>query len=303
MSKLLQDKSEATDPIYINIQKPQMGLSPTDKAEKHVEELYELSRHCLDTNFAIEIMHQFRPRYAEMYFASTIIDRFSEEVSHEGNTGPDFYLNKLDGWAEVVTPSDGDKENPSSIPSFEDGVVSRRPSDQIILRLAQAFAVKSEKLESYIDRGLIKPDQPNIICISGGAFSESLVIYEVGGFPEIVKTLLPIGDRKLHYNIKSGDVKDVGFQHRDSISKKTNKKESEIDIGFFLKEQHKHISAVIFSSARPDDPIDRVKWGADFHTIHNPLATISLPDDYIKCGKEYLVKVDEAHLTIEVIEH
>ena len=148
LSKLLQKKSEATDPIYKNIQKPLSWLSPADKAERHVEELYSLSQHCLDTKFAVEIMHQFRPRYAEMYFASTIIERFSEEVIHKGDTGPDFYLEKLGGWAEVVTPGDGIKENPSSIPSYIDGVAFSRPSEQIMLRLAHAFSVRNPPINN-----------------------------------------------------------------------------------------------------------------------------------------------------------
>ena len=303
MSKLLQENPKATDPIYIKIQKPLSGLSPNNKAEKHVEELYQLSRHCLDSNFAVEIMHQFRPRYAEMYFASAIIERFLEKVSHEGNAGPDFYLNKLDGWAEVVTPNDGAKENPSSIPGFKDKIVSERPSDQIILRLAQAFTDKSKKLKSYIDRGLISSNQPGIICISGGAFSENLVIYKVGDFPEIVKTLLPIGNRQFRFNLTSNDIEDIGFQYRDSISKKARKKELDIDVGFFLQKEHEHISAVIFSSARPDYPIERPKWGSDFHTIHNPLAVCPLPQGYINCGLEYLVEFDQTHCCIETVEH
>jgi len=300
---LFAKNDQATDPMYNNIQEPLFWQDPPTLSRTHVEELYELTKPYLDKNFHVEIMHAFRARYSEMYFAATFIEKFSEVLGVEADAGADFYLSKLGGWAEVVTPTDGDPANENSVPKTIYGEVANRPSREIILRFAQSFVTKSLKFKSDIETGVVGLKSPLVMCIQGGALSESLVLYAKGGYPEIVKTLLPIGDLVVDFNVRTKEVSSCRYKYRDSIPKSTKLNKTDIDVGFFLKAEHSHISAVIFSSARPDDPMSRENWGSDFHTIHNPLADHPLEPNYITCGREYKVTLLEHEIKIETIKH
>lgn len=296
--KLLDPYAIAPDIRYINIQKLLPWNDPPDLANRHVEELYSVTSDILDSNFTEKIKYDFAACYSEMYFSGSFRERSKLKVTHSSDEGADFFLPDLNGWAEVVTATDGEEGNKNTIPKPKSGKTNSYPEEQVILRLGSAFYTKASKFKNDILKGLIATDQPIIICISGGWLAERIPMYPVGGYPQIVKVLLPIGDLVFWINKDTKKITLHQYKYRAGINKKSKTGEILIETDFFLNQEYGHISAVVYSWANAGNPIERKKWGGDFYTIHNPQAINKLPVGFIKCGIEYEVKTDEKSFTI-----
>lgn len=300
---LLTDDPKATDKTYINLQKDIFWLEPSDLARKHVEELYMETAKILDKKFVEQCKHDFNSCYAEMYIASTLKIRCGHKLTHPSDAGPDFFIPNLNSWIEVISLTEGEKGNPNSIPKAVPGQVSAYPEDKVILRMCNAFDIKSKKMAQDINKGIISPDQPIVLCISGGGLDERFPMHPEGGYPQIVKALLPVGDLTLWINRDTSEITSKEYEYRDGIKKTTNNGELTIETEAFLSDNHKHVSAVIYSWANAGNPITRQKWGSDFYIIHNPKATNPMPRGFANCGIEYLVTLKDNGFALESITH
>ena len=304
--KLLHQDHKATDPLYHKIQEDHSSFDPPTLLKDRVEALYETCYKLVDKKFRSQIMHDFASCYSELYFCTTFIKRLGIDVTHPSDKGPDYYLQDLDCWAEIVTAKNGEKDNPNSIPGTIYGVASKSPSRQIVLRITNSFTYKADKIFEYIKNGVIRDSQKIIVCINGGWFEgfNRLPSYPVGGFPQVVNALLPIGDMVLMMNREDMSVTEGKFEFRDYVIKetKTNNMES-IRTDYFIDPKYSRISAVIYSYANVTDSIEVSDLGRDFFIIHNPLATNKLPLGSIKCGIEYKVEVDGEFISITPIKH
>jgi hypothetical protein len=301
---LLHEDSNAKDIRYHNIQKDLYWLTPPNLGRIHVEELYEVCKEILDNNFSEEIKHNFSARYAEMYFSGTLIDRLSMKLSHPSDEGLDFFIDDINTWFEIIATTEGISGNPNSITKPEMGVAYSYPEEKVILRLTNAFQIKANKALADIEKGLIKNDQPIIIGISGGGMEESQPMYEEGGYPQIAKAVLPIGDLVYWIDRESKEITGKEYEYRESVKKRTESLDQDIKTDYFLDENYSHISAVIYSWTNAWSPIPRKNWGQDFYIIHNPLAKNRIPAGSIPCGHEYLVTANETSFTMKpVINH
>jgi hypothetical protein len=292
--------------LYHRVQENHVHFDPPTIFGDRTEELYAICHEVLDKKFANQIKHDFASCYSELYFAATFIKRLGFRVTHPSDKGPDFYLHDLNCWAEVVTLSNGEKDNENSISRPETGIVTNYPKDQIMLRITFSFVYKARKILRYIREGTIKESQPVIICINSG-WLEALYrfpSYPVGGFPEVVTTLLPIGNMVVVVNREDMTVVDKTFEYSSSVNKRKADKSSEaIKTDYFVDPEYAFISAVLYSYANVTDPIDSQHLGRDFFMIHNPLASHPLPVGSIKCGIEYEVLREGDFITINTIEY
>jgi len=306
MMKLLHESHKATDPLYNRIQKDFLNFDPPSLLRDRVEGLYAICHNLVDKKFFSQIQHNFAACYSELYFCATFKERLGFAVKHPSDKGPDFYLEDLDCWLEIVTLSSGEKNNPNSIPQIREGDGTSHPEEQIILRITSSFTDKAEKIFSYIKEGLIKKSQRVVICISGGWIEpiHRYPIYPVGGFPEVVKALLPIGDMLLVIN--KNDLTSVkhSFKYKDYVNK-IGKQDKNIMIktDYFLDRNYSCISAVIYSYANVMDSTETLNLGKDFFLIHNPLADNPLLEGSIACGIEYKTEIDDAFLNITRVKH
>ncbi|ANB23838.1 hypothetical protein A6F57_00590 [Alteromonas stellipolaris] len=296
---LLTNDPKATDPVYINLQKDLPWLEPPDLARRHVEALYTETFEILDKKFIQQCKHDFHACYAEMYFAAALQRRSGHKLSHPSDKGPDFFIPKLNAWVEVVSLTDGEDGNPNTIPKAVSGEVNRYPEDQVILRMCNAFETKSKKLAQDVFKGLIKENEPVVICISGGGLEERIPMYHEGGYPQIVKALLPVGDLKLWFGRENKKLLSQEYKYRESIRK--IKKDGDLWIGteVFLNSESSHISAVIYSWANAANPYSEKNWGNDFYLVHNPYATNPLPAGFANCGVEYTVEFGDESFEIK----
>ena len=165
--KLLHHDPKATDPLYHKIQEDRLRFDPPSLLRDRVESLYETCHELVDKKFPSQIKHDFASCYSELYFCTTFIKRLGMRVTHPSDKGPDYYLQDLDCWTEIVTATNGEKDNVNSIPETKHGVAAETPRRQIILRITNSFSYKAEKIFEYIKNGLIRDSQKIIICING----------------------------------------------------------------------------------------------------------------------------------------
>lgn len=291
----LFDDDEVTDQAYVNIKNGLFWLSPPNSARTHVEELHSETKHLLDKKFYTQLKNDFHACYAEMYFAATLQSRCGHQLTHPSDEGLDFYIPKFNCWIEVVNATDGEHGKVDSIPSIDFNQYAGYPEDKVILRLTNAISEKFKKIRSDMEKDLLKPDQPIVLCISGGSLSERIPMYPEGGFPQIVKALLPVGDLKLWLARDTQQVVSKEFVYKGSVHKANG---STVSTECFLDEAYRCISAVIFSYTHAGMPCERSERGCDFYTVHNPLATNPLPKGFINCGVEYTASLDEELVTI-----
>lgn len=287
------DDSEAIDRAYINIRDGLPWDLPEYTARMHVEELYQETRNLLDKKkFYSQRLTDFFACYAEMYFASTFMSRCGHELTHPSNEGLDFFIPKFNCWLEVVKATNGETLLPDSIPEINMDNCQGYPEAQVILRLTNAIHNKWCKTKKDIKKMLVKPNQPVVICISGGELDEKFPMYHAGGYPQIVKAVLPVGDTKFWLSRGSKKLISREINYQASIDKSNG---ASIHKEFFLDKKYSDISAVIYSFAHAGmpSPLRKSQRGCDFFTVHNPLATNPLPQGFINCGIEYFVDVFE----------
>lgn len=289
---LIENDATAICPAYKNIQKAQLGYGRLGAIREHVEEIYALTNDTLDKNFREAIKYDFHPRYAEMYVSAVFMDRCGFKIAHPSDKGPDFFLEATNCWIEVVTASDGEAENPNSVPQRVSGEARQYPENEVILRLSNAFSKKSKKMLSDIDKWIVDPSHPIIICISGGAMTERFTIRPAGGLPQIAKAVFSIGEMYLQQNPKTKESS-IGYKFSEGVKKKSDTGDILINTDYFLTEEHSHISAVVYSYVNVANYLPRDKWGNDFITIYNPKAKNPLPKDFIKCGEARSVSLTE----------
>jgi hypothetical protein len=305
---LLHYDPNAADPLYHKVQETHPQFNPPTVFKDRTEHLYAVCQDLVDKKFPNQIKDNFASCYTELYLGATFRKRLGLRVSHPSDKGPDYYFQDLDCWAEAVTLSNGEKDNPNSIAPMEYGVVTdyMKVREQIMLRITSSFTYKAQKLLDYTRKGIIRDSQRAIICISGG-WLEGLYrfpSYPVGGFPEVVSALLPVGNMVLIINKNDKSITKRTFEFRDSIVKKRHASESQtIKTDYFTDPTYAHISAVVYSYANVTDSVDDSNLGRDFFVIHNPLAKNALPFGSLKCGTEYAVKVDGDLISIETTDY
>lgn len=306
--KLLHHDSKATDPLYHDIQKDRPHLDQPSLLRDRVESLYETCHELVDEKFPSQIKHAVASCYSELYFCTTFIKRLGMIVTHPSDKGPDYYLQSLDCWAEIVTMSNGDKSKPNSISGPELNVLRDgfADEDKIMLRVTSCFKDKADKILTYIENGIISSSQRIIICINGGWIEPffRFPLYPEGSFPAVVKALLGIGDMVLFVNRAKMTVDEITFNNRDHIIKKDQTNAgAAIKTDYFIDPQYAYISGVLYSYANVKDSIEAPDLGSDFYMIHNPFAANPLPWGSFKCGIEYKVKDIGTGINITILEH
>lgn len=297
--KLINPDPKARDILYNKIQIERPDLNPPLLALNRVEQLYEITHDLLDAKFKKQIKYDFAACYSEMYFAAAFRHRLGLTLTHPSDEGPDLFIDDSNCWAEVTAVGDGQVGNENTVPKAVTGKVQSFPENQVILRLTNAFISKARIIEEYIDKQIILPDQKVIICISGGWMSERIPTYPVGGYPEIVKALLPIGDLVIWINRDTKEVIDQEYKYRESVTKKGKNDHMPIPTRFFLDSSYSFVSGVLYSYANAFNPMELDEVGSDFFFVHNPLAKNKISEGAIKCGQEYVVQVEDDSFTMK----
>ena len=158
------------------------------------------------------------------------------------------------------------------------------PADAFILRLRTALAEKIAKTRHYIDNGTIQPGEAAIIAVSAARLPFRFQDYPI---PNIVRALYGVGSITLELDVASRKVLDVSAEYRDNVAKKS---QALVRTDLFLCPENSHVSAVLYSSA--DCANFPCRPGADFILVHNPLASVPVPSDWLRICDQFWMHGD-----------
>ncbi|WP_347506537.1 hypothetical protein [Pseudomonas anguilliseptica] len=160
----------------------------------------------------------YAQRVAELLLADMLWnDGFSLESSPQG---PDFYVSKggKSAWLELHTPI------PNGVPSTlftGSGGVMGFPHEKINLRWTNAISEKARKLEGYLEKGIVRPDDGYVIVVNSSLLAPgpSGGLHGVSQFPVPVEVLFGVGPIEVEIDRVTGEILDQRNQHRPMITK------------------------------------------------------------------------------------
>jgi hypothetical protein len=143
-------------------------------AREQCEQMWQAFHDLADNQFVDRFPFEFEQRWFELYLGATLRDAdLAVSASPQGN-GPDFSVdhNGRRFYIEAITPEQGHEENPDRVPDpvYKDAygkpMAVRVPTDQITIRLADAFRKKAGAFNRYRRDGIIPRDATCIIAIN-----------------------------------------------------------------------------------------------------------------------------------------
>lgn len=254
------------------------------KYREQIESAYLESKEYLDNDFIREFKINTIQRWWELYLA-TLFLRKNYQLGCHLNRGPDFNLeyNKQNIWIEAVSATCGDSNSLDyKQPFFTDDVdeeklIRKYQTEEIKLRLSNAFISKKEKVDRYLKDKIIKSDEPIIIAINGSKLDAM--------YDEMLRYLFAIGDQVLKINTanKKSSSNIPIFERQTSIMKNNG---AEVVQGVFCNNTSENISAVIYNNDNILENKFNKKIGENLLIISNPFAKNVLPKSFFKFGKK-----------------
>lgn len=262
--------------------------------KSYMEKLWETYHSYADKDFPKQLAQDFHARFWEMYLTCTLVHNSFNVVPKQTRAkGPDIKIDhpSITIWVEAVTPTSGDPSKPDSVPNLQMGVAQQVPDEQIILRYRSAIHDKYfDKYFRYLADSIIRIEDCYVIALNGCKIPWCGSDYEP---PRIVRSVLPFGQQVVTVDTSSHTVVNRGYQYRAYLRKVSGER---VDTDIFVKREHSHISAVLFSKVDVANLTSAM--GDDFIIAHNPLASRKLPDGFPKVGREYKAELSEKTINL-----
>ena len=284
----------ATDTIYM---KTRDGIEEDlARGREYIERMWQEVAPFVDCDAAARATRDLTSVFWVLQLAYTVKSNGKTlmergRLGYENNKGPDLFAEDDPGiWMEAVAVGRG--TGPDALKRYEakEPVYNYDP-DPVVLRLRSVIKDKSEKIQSYITDGIIKPSQATVIAISGVSLPPhcSSGIYP----PEIVRAVYPVNNQVLQLNRETMAVTDSHFEYRDRVYKKNG---ADVATDIFMDPNFSHISAVLFGESGWVYPL--IPPGAEFKLVHNSMEATPLPDGWFP-GDKYWWRDGERHWTLE----
>jgi hypothetical protein len=261
-----------------------------------LNEMWNLFHNFADAQFINEFATtSFNQRYWEMYLGATLLK--TGYSLNKAKHGPDLCVKLPENnvWIEAVCPTIGQGQSPDQVPRLvpneEGGGFQKAPSDQIILRLLGCISDKSKIHQRYLNKGIVRQQDPFLIAVSGCDIDHWLS--HPSSHEYLLRTLFPLGEPVMHFDKQNFQPAGHGFQYSNGLRKRSSDKI--LPKAFFYSSNSEDVSAVLWSSRRPGHLHD-TNWGSDFVLIHNPRADSKLPDAFLCMGRE--IKADQDQLNV-----
>lgn len=238
-----------------------------------VEALWARYQPSQDPNFLTDARQHFLQRFWEMYLFVTLQDQGMNPQKGQA-LGPDFYL-EIDGrryWVEAIAPDAGEGED--RVPDTRHDppgeiIVREVPRREILLRYTHALAAKRDKWLGWLARGVVASTDGYLVAIDGRGCND----FHDGVIPLFIEAFLPFGPLTLLINRNTGKAEDRYFQHSDTVHKQN---QAPVSTAPLLDESYAPVTAVLHSLVDCGNHPEAL--GGDFVLLHNPLASVSLPD-------------------------
>ena len=192
-------------------------------------------------------------------------------------------------WIEAIAPTAG-QPGPNQVvgpvPINQGGGLAAAPVQQAKLRMTNALWVKGDVVQSYLNQGIIHPDDVRVVAISAGRFG----LYVSEDPPLIINSVFPIGDEFFVLNA-AGEVVDHGFHPSFWIPK--HGAVEPVAQTAFLTNAYAHVSGIIWSRAGLQSLGEKPTT-----FVHNPMASVPMPTDWTAWDKEYVAVESAAGWTL-----
>lgn len=246
----------------------------------------------IDPGFSKDIFggdaSKFQQRYWEMALGCHLMDLFNIRPK-QSPAGPDFSfaIDQLCVHIEAIAPERSD----DIIEWYEKEARDRSSwfSPRVFhLRWTHAISAKSHKFEKYKIQGIVRPNDVCIIAVNSGLLGS---LGQVGNsnYPAVVDVVFGAGAEYVKIDVGTLTVIETGYRHEPFIEKNRH---TLVEKRFFTSEAHSHISAILTSSATPENPTKSIIC------VHNPFSINPLPRGKIGAAIEYCVEEVDGVLTV-----
>jgi hypothetical protein len=198
-----------------------------------------------------------------MYLAVALLNR-GFKLHRTGSEGPEFFV-EFDGhriWLEAIAPGPGTGND--KVPEIRLGVAGEVPTEKILLRFTNALNEKRTKYLQAVQKGIVQPIDSYVLAVNSRGIPHAPY---GGALPYFVQAFLPFGHPTLEIDVKTSEIVDSYFQHRDTVIKVSG---APVSTKAFLEPQFAFVSAVLHSTV--DCANYPVVLGEDFRILHNPTA-------------------------------
>lgn len=246
-----------------------------------------------DPHFLSDAKQNFHARTWEMILTCALLDQGLPLMCPPAD-GPDIQIASVADrptiWIEAVTVelgSGGDHAGRVEYQKVGDhGALFHTKPEKTALRYTSALASKAKQRQEFIDRGIVAPGDIFVVAINGALLDD----YSSGDAdPEILKSVYPIGDAYFAYTVNHPNPPPPthGYKYRGHVTKAAGTK---IPTDGFLSEAYAGVSALMYSRTTAWNPQPRCR---DYMlTIHNEMASVTLPQGFFPFGREAVVKED-----------
>jgi hypothetical protein len=269
------------DPTYVRIR----DFDECAGDREYLDRAWQFFRSLADTHFHDQAQRRghFESRMWELRLAWTF-NQLGFTISTVRPTGPDLKLTTAEGdlvHVEAVAPQPTQELLENERQSILDSAPI--PEDAMILRATGVIKEKRESYRRHRGAGVIAPQDPYIVAISGANISQATMNDEI---PWILKPLFGIGECYMSLDFFGRDDPTFGWQH---VPIRATRQGSPIHAGLFADENANEVSAILFSprciECRPES--FGKPCGDDFVLVHNPYAKNPVAVGILPCGVEF----------------
>lgn len=191
---------------------------------------------------------KFKPLFWEMFLTCKFLDHGFKVLPCPDDDRPDICL-EVDGknvWIECAMPTRGDPNSPDYEPELCSGGGMRSINhDASVLRCTSVLDAKYNQHKKWLNKGVCREGEPFIIALNG--CNLDLRVYK-SAMPGILRGLYAMGDLYTTFDLGGDESKEeTGYFVQTNIVKK-NESRSKVPTTFFLNEDHKNVTGVIFST-------------------------------------------------------
>jgi type I restriction enzyme S subunit len=209
-------------------------------------------------------------------------------VRRAGQRGPDLGI-VHEGrtiWIEAIVPSpEGippDYLRPPEPGEFKTGSFPHR---EILLRWTSALRDKRAKFQGYVEDAVIADTECTVIAINGCRTTGGYQDNGITQLPFVVEAVFPVGPLAVRVDRNDGRV--VGDAYHTSRYTIEKPNGAAVPTDSFLNPEYANISAVLGCGRA------NMRYGLPLSVVHNPLATVPLPQDFLSVDKETSWKMRE----------
>lgn len=237
-----------------------------------IEKLWKNFEPFADKDFLKETRTRaYHQRTWEMYLANIFLDKGFDLIPFKTSEHPDLGI-KIENrtlWVEAIA---GDR---ADVPIYKGGY--NGPIDVLddpkVLRITSCLFEKKKKYDSYLEKGIVSPDDICVIAINGSDFDGGLSTERL-----YMKALY--GFHAITYNF---ETKKSGNTSRHELLKNNG---APVLVAPFMHESYQNISAVFYCGDHISGcPIESI--GKNMAIIHNSRPIIPMALGLLKSGIEH----------------